>query len=306
MQSIDELASDISKSFDAMSPNFRRIASFLLENPDEVAMSSTRQLAARLDMDPSNLVRFAQEFSFSGFLELKELFQNQIRRSRTGYLERAQQLQREGEHGKIAKLLSELYEANNANLTECLDKNSPKTLSDVAALIMDARKVQVCGFRSCFPAAFAMHYTCRMVREDVHLSDGLGGTFADDMRNLGKGDLYITIGMEPYSNITVAAVRYAEKRGSKILAITDSPLSPLAAHADLVLTFSRYGPLVLGSIVPVIALVEALAALMIAKGGGKALSTLRKSENQLIEFAAYADQSASRITTNQSKKVIGT
>lgn len=285
-----------------MSPNFRKIASFLLEHPDEVAMSSTRDIAGQLDMDPSNLVRFAQGFSFSGFPEMKGLFQKQIRKSKTGYLERAQQLQWHGEHEEIAKLISELHAANNANLIEVLEQNNPELLAEVGALIMSAKNVYICGFRSCFPAAFALHYICRMVRGEVFLSEGLGGTFADDMRGIGEGDVFVTIGMEPYSNNTVAAVRYAEKCGARILALTDSPLSPLAAHAHHVLIFGRKGPPVLGSVVPVIALVEALTTVMIAKGGEKALSVLNDSEKQLTDFAAYVDQPTAYAASKLGKK----
>ena len=302
VQTLDELSSKISTSYNEMSPNFRKIASFLLEHPDEVAMSSTREIAGQLEMDPSNLVRFAQGFSFSGFPEMKGLFQKRIRKSKTGYLERAQQLQWHGEHDEIAKLLFEVHAANSANLLEVLEQNNPDLLAEAGALIMGAKKVYICGFRSCFPAAFALHYICRMVRGEVYLSDGLGGTFADDMRGIGEGDVFVTIGMEPYSNNTVAAVRYAEKCGARILALTDSPLSPLAAHAHLLLTFGRKGPPVLGSVVPVIALVEALTTVMIAKGGEKALSVLSDSEKQLTEFAAYVDQPTTYAASKFGKK----
>jgi len=292
VQTIDELSSKISKSYGDMSPNFRKIATFLLEHPDEVAMSSTRDIAGQLDMDPSNLVRFAQGFSFSGYSEMKGLFKKRIRKSKIGYLERAQQLQRHGGNDEISELLSDLHAANNANLIDVLEQNKPELFAEVGALLMEVKKVYICGFRSCFPAAFALHYICRMVREDVYLSKGLGGTIADEMRGIGRGDIFVTIGMEPYSNNTVAAVRYAEKCGAKIIALTDSPLSPLATNAHLLLTFGRKGPPVLGSIVPVIALVEAVTTVMIARGGGKVLSVINDSEQQLTDFGAYVREPA--------------
>ena len=284
-----ELSSIIAKSYDSFSPNYKKIASFILDNPEEIAMSSTREIASILGINASTLVRFAQDLSFSGFLELKHLLQNRVRQTGSGYLERAQNLQWQSDQGGVVDLLSRIRETNQENLHVSMEQNSPDLLAQTGKMIMQARRLYICGYRLCYPVAYAMYYTCRMAREDVVLSNGVGGTVADGIRGIGPRDALVSISMEPYTRNTVATAQYAEKCGARVVALTDGKLSPLARHASVLLAFGGATPLVPGSIVAAIALVEALTAVMVATGGKTALNALHRSERQLAEFSAYIE-----------------
>lgn len=287
MDSVREFTSAITRSQADLSPNFLKIANYILANPDEVALSSMRSIAARLELDPSNFVRFARFMSFSGYPELRTIFQKDLRKARTEYTERAQRLQTQGKQDSISSLLLELQDANNVNLEYIHKRNSAETLKQSARIMLKADHIFILGLRSSFPAAFALHYTCKMMRKDVYLSDGHGGTFIDDIRGIGPADAFVAIGMHPYTAGTVAATEYAAKCNASIITLTDSVLSPLATHADSLLTFSTQGPLIPGTIVPVMALVESLTAVMIATGGTRALAAIKDSEDQLHEFSTY-------------------
>lgn len=287
--SVKEFTAAISRCRSELSPNFLKIADYIVANPDEVALSSMRGIASRLDLDPSNFVRFAKFMSFSGYPELRAIFQTDLRQVRMEYSERARRLQKQGKQNTETGLLTDLRNANASNLDYVFEHNSPDILKQTALALLDANRIFILGMRSCFPAAFSLHYICRMVRSDVTLSSGHGGTFADDIRGIGPDDVLVVIGTHPYTTTTVTAANYAAKCGAKIVTLTDSALSPLAAHAHLVLTFDRKSPfpLIPGTTLPIMALVEALTTVMIANGGEKALEAIRSSEEQLHEFSAY-------------------
>ncbi|MEE8371271.1 MAG: MurR/RpiR family transcriptional regulator [Sphingomonadales bacterium] len=287
MQNLNDIREQISVAFDSMSANHRRIAVYLLDHPDEVALSSMREIAGRLNIDPSAFVRFAKKLSFSGYSELREVFRDELKSARTGYMERARQIQKKGRQDKIGGLVSDLRLSSEANLDQLFEQNKLELIKAAADDMLKARNIYVVGMRSCFPVAFALHYSCRMIRRRVYLGDGLGGTFADGMRGIGSDDLFVVIGTHPYSRDTVLAADYAAGCGARILALTDSELSPLAAKADYKLIFGHKGPLILGTIVPAIALVEALVAVMIAGGGKEALATLGESDQQLRNMHSY-------------------
>jgi DNA-binding MurR/RpiR family transcriptional regulator len=290
VQNIKELSDRISATYGNMSPNFRKIAAFILDNPDEIALSSMRKNAKQIGINPSNFVRFARYLSFDGYPQLRQLFQYDLKEKKYGYFERAQSLQKHHKAERISSIISELQQANNENLNSTFSENSITSLKNTARTLLDARHIYIFGMRICFPAAFALHYTCKMMREHVYLSEGLGGTIADDMRGMGKDDAFVAIGMDPYSNETVNATRYAVKSGATVIALTDSTLSPLAIKSDIIQTFSHKGPLVPGTILPLMALIEAITIVMIAKSGTKALDAIKISEQQLKEFHAYYSQ----------------
>ena len=270
---------------------FRLIAGYLLEHAPEAAMASMREIAQRLAVDPSNLVRFAKSFGFSGYNELRQLLQAELRASAEPetFLARATRLQKGGggRQGATTRLLLDIQRAHEANMATLIRRNSPEVLAECGQMLARARSIHVCGMRSCFSAAFAFAYAARMVRSQVRLMDGLAGTFADSLREIGERDILLVIGMAPYSAASVKAVAFARERGARIIAVTDTVLSPLAQGASVILEFTRDGPQIPGTVAPAVALVEMLAAAMIARGGRRFLDTLRASEEQLARFGAY-------------------
>ena len=75
----DELASRIRAQFSELSPQFQVGAAFLLDHPDEVAVSSMRKVAQRAQVQPASLVRLAQQFGFPGWNELRDLCVARVR-----------------------------------------------------------------------------------------------------------------------------------------------------------------------------------------------------------------------------------
>ena len=95
---------------------------------------------------------------------------------------------------------------------------------------------------------------------------------------------------EQYAQLTVDAVRYAAERRVKIVAITDSVVSPIAVGASVVVLAPNAGVSLFPSVLPAMVVSHALACLMIAAGGAATLGDIDKSEAQLKRLRAYADR----------------
>lgn len=57
----------------------------------------------------------------------------------------------------------------------------------------------------------------------------------DQLMRIGENDVLIAITFPRYSTRTVEAVQVAKAKGAKVIAITDSTLSPIAPPADYAL-----------------------------------------------------------------------
>lgn len=79
----------------------------------------------------------------------------------------------------------------------------------------------------------------------------------------------------------------AKAQGSKIVAITDSAVSPIALHADAQLIFTHGSPSFFPSLVAAHALAEALVAQLLALEGGDAINALERAEAELHSKGAY-------------------
>jgi DNA-binding MurR/RpiR family transcriptional regulator len=80
--SFDQLAALIRARFSELSPQFQMGAAFLLDHPDEVAVSSMRKVAERAQVQPASLVRLSQQLGFPGWNELRNLFVARVRSSK--------------------------------------------------------------------------------------------------------------------------------------------------------------------------------------------------------------------------------
>ena len=92
------------------------------------------------------------------------------------------------------------------------------------------------GMRSAAPLSqFLGYYFDFMLNSVRTVNSGISDVF-EQIIHIGKGDCFIGISFPRYSNRTLEAMRFAKSRGAACLAITDSAASPLADHADVVLT----------------------------------------------------------------------
>ena len=71
---LDDLRQEIWESYADLSPQMKVAASYILENPADVAFKSVRQLAKAADVHPSTVVRLAQVVGFSTFEPFRAVF----------------------------------------------------------------------------------------------------------------------------------------------------------------------------------------------------------------------------------------
>lgn len=282
------LVQRVADIFSGLSPELRRAARFVLDRPDDVALTSMRGLARDAGVQPATMVRLARAAGFSGYDEFREPFRHRLRDRQSDYVSRARTIQSRGEGSGVPRLLAEVQAATDANVRATFAASDAAAFINSAAALAGSRRVFVAGLRSCFPIAFSFHYAYRMFRDDVRLLDGRGGTFSDGLRDIGPGDTMFAVSIDPYTAETVHAVAHANERGATVVALTDTLVSPLATNADHVLLVRCDGPPFFGSLAAALAVVEALIVVLVANAGEQALRAIAESENQLEAFAAYA------------------
>jgi len=283
-----DIARHISQRFDALSPQQRRAARFLLDHPTEVALKSMRELAQAAGVPPVTFVRLARALDFADYNALRAVFQGDVRqgRPRTGFSGKARDLQLRAGGDKTLALVKELFEAELDNIELTFGQNHPDRLVAAAEMMERAERLFVLGRRSCHPTAAFFHYVHRLFRANAVLVPD-GGLLADCLRDAGPDDVLLVVSVAPYTAETIEAARWARERGTRLIAITDDRLSPIGRLADVVLLVGTATPSFFHSIVPMVALAQALLALLVARGGDAALAAIEASEQQLARFQVY-------------------
>lgn len=278
----------IEKRFPSLSPRLRAAARFVLDNPHEIALHSMRAAAATAQIHPSSMQRLARELGFENY----ESFRDRFRQYVTGgdgepWTVRARSLRERLSAPNGIALVNEIVAHEQHDIERTFGTNIYDGLTEASHLIANARTAYVLGLRSLFPIAFYMHYVCRLFTTKTVLLTGLGGTFADDLREATAEDVLIAFSYQPYARQAVTAVNFVRARGVPVIAVTDSRVSPIVGKPGVSLIVSTTSPSLFPTILPGLAVAQALVTLLVAGSGEEAMTKIARSEEQLRDFGVY-------------------
>lgn len=248
-QDYEELIRVIHDRHDQMSKTYHRIAVYLTQNPNEVAVHSVNALAERCGIHASSFVRFAQSLGYKGFKELQALFQRRLATAAPGFEARVRVLEDElrgADDPTEIGLLRNLVVRDIASLQQLLDEVNPADLATAAALLYDADIVYLAGQLRSAPVVELLRYVLTMLGKRCILLDPGGGLATHIGRTIRKTDVLLAVSFRFYANEVVNVVEEAGQKGIDVIAISDSTLSPLARWARVLFpvpehdyTFSR-------------------------------------------------------------------
>lgn len=273
----------IESHYSTLTPELQRAADLTLHNVNDLVALSMRAYASRIGVKPATLLRLAQRLGYVGWGELKEAFVQGLGLSLESHQARAEKLV---DKGSTASLYQEVFDAHAANLSHTEAEN--QQAMTVAVEVLDAADhVYVCGFRASYSVAYTLFYIYRLFNKNVSLIDGQASNYEIFTRELTPKDVVLMIGFAPYSRESLDVLGAARRAGSKIVALTDSPLSPLAQDAASTLYFSAHSPSFFPSVVSAMGIAECLLAMMVAKHGDRAVEKIASAERFLLDSGAW-------------------
>jgi DNA-binding MurR/RpiR family transcriptional regulator len=235
----EQLRSEIVRRHESLSKRLQQIGRYILDEPNDIALETLAVIADRCGVQPSAIVRFAKTFGFEGASQMQRLFRDGLlsNNAALGYSERVRQLdQATSKRGvEPAELLGEFIEGNKLALQNLLQTVSEADMRAAVDAIAAADIVHVAGFRRSFPVASYLVYSLLQAGKRAIFIDGVAGLGLQQAQAIGADDLLIAVSFQPYSEETVAIVDAVSARGGKVLAISDSLVSPISKPAQYVL-----------------------------------------------------------------------
>ena len=237
-----------------LTPTERRIAEAVLAEPTLLAFGTVSDLASRVGTSRPTIVRFANTLGFKGYTQL----QRHVRTDLSHQLARpSERIRHENEIDLPAR------SAIDGAITSVFDALDGERIAELASPIIRAEKVWVLSGETSQAGAHAFHSGLSMVRPGVRSLEE--HSFGTDLSDAGPGDTAVVFDFFRYRRQVANATRVFADAGVTIVAITDSPLSPLVELADAwcEIEVPAIGPF--DSSVPVVAMAELLVS-QVAKG----------------------------------------
>ena len=268
LKDYEDLIRVIHEKHDSMSKAYQRIAVYLTQNPNDVAIKSVNSIAESCGIHASSFVRFAQSHGFTGFKKLQEVFQRRLSTAAPGFEARIKALKGELGGGKAegdSSLLRDLVLRDIASLQELLNDVTSESLSNAVTLMKKAKVIFLVGQLRSAPVVELMRYVLTMLGKRTVLLDASGGLATHMGKLMGPGDLLIAVSFRFYARETVNIVEDAAARGVPVVAITDSTLSPLAKDATALFTVPEHEYIFSRSLAAPMCIAQALLVSLAAK-----------------------------------------
>lgn len=226
-----DLMRTIQMKFPRLSKGQKLIAEYILKHYDKAAFMTAAKLGVSVGVSESTVVRFANELGFDGYPKLQKALQELIKNKLTT----VQRIELSNDLISEETALKGVLKSDMENIRQTLEKINHKTFENVVNGIFDAKRIYIIGLRSSTTLAEFLGYYLNIILDNVKIvTYGMSDIF-EQIINVTEGDLVIGIGFPRYATRTIEVLNYAQSKNAKVVAITDSLLSPLASKADYTL-----------------------------------------------------------------------
>lgn len=280
---MSDVAARIAEHRDRLSPSERQVAEVVLRDPEAVAFGTVARVAGAAGTSGASVVRLAARLGYPGYSGLQAAVQTAIGQQLRPAAERIR-----GERG--SDVVSRTLAAEVENVHRTLAAVMPDAFAAAVALLADRqREVTVVAGDAEAGVGTMLTTALDLVREDVTQVGGSDVAVARQLGACGPGTVVVAIDLRRYERWVVDAVDRAVAAGAPVVAITDGPLSPLAARASVAFAVAAEGAGVFDSHVGTLALVNALVTGTAARLRPSATRRLDAVEAAWREAGALVD-----------------
>ena len=249
------LIAHISEHAAGFSKGQKRIAQYIQEHYESAAFMTAFKLGETVGVSESTVVRFAAELGFDGYPQLQKAMQELIRSKLTT----VQRIEVTRARMADDEVLDNVMAYDMANIRQTLEELPRDVFYQAVDAIVEARRVYIFGAGSCRALANFLAYYLKLLLPDIHLIYTSSETeILEEMLQIGEQDAIIGLSFPRYSSKAVKTVHFAHSRQAKIIAITDSVLSPIAEYASYLLLAHSDMATIVESLVAPLSIINAL------------------------------------------------
>lgn len=280
----------LADEWDSLTPEAQKAARYVMENPADVGVSTVREIAEAANVKPNTFVRMARQVGFEGYDDFRAPFREAIRKGGVSFPDRARWLQDIRKSGELGGLYADMIDAAARNIEETFATISEDALKAAAEAIWASRQVFTLGVGVNNANARNFTYLASTGMTQFHSIPRPGSTATDDLAWADNRDVLIAMTMRPYRTEVVEAVRIARDQGMTVIAISDSPASPIILQAQHGFTVAVDTPQFFPSSVSTIALLETLLSFVIAVASDEIVERVEKFHHRRHQLGIYREE----------------
>lgn len=280
----NNLLSKIQKQMRSFSKGQKLIANFIITNYDKAAFMTASKLGSTVGVSESTVVRFATELGYDGYPKMQKAMQEMIRGKLTSIQRIEVTKNRIGNDNILESVLNQDIE----KIRRTIEETSKDDFTNAVNAISNAKTIYIFAVRSSAALASFLGYYYSLIFENVKVLSTYSETeIYENLFRITEDDVIIGISFPRYSNSAIKAMDFAKRRNAKVIAITDSMLSPLVAMSDYVLIAKSDMASVVDSLVAPLSMINALIVATVISMNDEVKKTFSSLENIWEEYNVY-------------------
>ena len=247
----------------------RLIGQFIIDHYDKAAFMTASKLGNTVGVSESTVVRFASEIGYDGYPQLQRM---EVTTDQMG----------------TSDVLSKVLNMDVEKIRRTLEETSREDFNGAVDDIIAAKKIYIMGVRSSSALAVFLSTYFHYIFDNVVLVDTSSTSeLFEQILRIGKEDVFIAMSFPRYSQKTVQAAQYCHNRGAKVIAITDSRLSPIAENSNRMLLARSDMASFVDSLVAPLSIINALIVSVGLKKKAEIADTFARLEKIWDEYNVY-------------------
>jgi DNA-binding MurR/RpiR family transcriptional regulator len=245
----DNLIEELRRRYDRLTPSQKRIAAYIITHQQRIAFLTADQLGRELDMAPSTIVRFSYQLGLNGYPEIRERMRELVLAELTRGHEANPRHLRDGFEGTS---FGASLGRDRQILEETISNLDADKFERAVNVLARARHVHVLAGFSTLPVA---SYLARSLdRQGISVSLL---PYPLEVRQIGPEDCLLAFSFPP-DQITRCVALLAKENRPECIVLTGAAASELAVFGDLVFLVPFVGSRNQSSLVPAMAVANAL------------------------------------------------
>ncbi|WP_210134080.1 MurR/RpiR family transcriptional regulator [Staphylococcus sp. GDY8P119P] len=271
-----DLKSKIVKVKKSLPKKQQKLCDFILKHFEDLGLITIKELSQQAEVGVSTVMRTMHALDYENFNDFrKDIYSEALPNETKFSLKNAfGDINREQGYA-----LTDVWDKSVDLLNQSLKPDLIENFATAVEYIENATSVCILGTRPYRATALYFEHLLNEFYLNIHqLSNDTDAIF-DKITKMTKNDILIVFAFEPYTNSVIQAVKETKRQGNHIILITDYDSSPVLEHATITLKLSVRKDHF--SIIPIIALIDALVLELGRRTSANALSNLEKLEDVL-------------------------
>ncbi|MFC4402544.1 MurR/RpiR family transcriptional regulator [Gracilibacillus xinjiangensis] len=216
----------LQEQFHSLSSSQKKVAHFILGNMEEVVVLSAAKIAEISEVSEATVHRLAQTIGCKSFLEMKqEIHSYNCADNRAVKNLMATTVMQED------TWLEQHFVQEVDNLILTSRELSKKDINQAARKLIEAEHIWIGGWRMSLTVTSYMQFVLKYMLGNSQLIPQ--GEVAEYTANFQQQDVIFVCAFPRYDYQIIKILEIARKKGLYVIALTDSPLSPVCNYADL-------------------------------------------------------------------------